>query len=74
LKWLHIVAFTLTVVGALNWGLVGLLDLNLVNAIFGSIAGLETIVYILVGVSAVYLVVTHKNDCKICGAMMGGAK
>lgn len=50
------VALILTVVGGLNWGLVGAFDLDLVNAIFGS--GLVAdIVYILVGLSAIYLLI-----------------
>ena len=61
------VAFILTVVGALNWGFVGLFSFNLVSAIFGSWPTVETVVYILVGVSAAYLVATHKGDCKVCG-------
>ncbi len=63
---LHMVAFLLTIVGAVNWGLVGLLEFNLVTAVVGSIAGAEKVVYILVGASAVYLLVTHKKDCKVC--------
>ncbi len=66
MKILHMVAFLLTVVGAVNWGLVGLLEFNLVTAVVGSIAGAEKVVYILVGASAVYLLVTHKKDCKVC--------
>ena len=62
---LHIAAFALAMVGALNWGLVGLLDINLVSQVLGE-TGLEQIVYILVGVSAVYLLATHQNDCKAC--------
>jgi uncharacterized protein len=62
------VAFALTVVGAVNWGLVGLMDFNLVNALLGSMMGVERVVYILVGLSAVYLAVTHMNDCKVCSA------
>ncbi len=65
MKSLHMVSFLLTVVGALNWGLVGLLDLNLVNLILGT-GMLEKLVYILVGLSALYLVATHMNDCKVC--------
>lgn len=68
---LHMVVFTLVVVGALNWGLVGLLNFNLVEAVFGSSPALVQLVYILVGVSAVVLAVTHQNDCKICSKMMG---
>jgi len=52
-KGLQQVANILVVVGALNWGLVGLLDLNVVHMVLGSMAGLEKIVYILVGLSGV---------------------
>lgn len=66
MKLLHMVAFTLVVVGALNWGLVGLLNWNVVTWLLGGMPGLVTIVYILVGLSAVYLVATHTKDCKAC--------
>ncbi len=66
MKMLHIVAFLLTVVGALNWGLVGLFNFNLVTTLFSSVPTVERVVYVLVGLSAVYLVVTHRTDCKVC--------
>ena len=69
MKGLHMVTFLLVVVGALNWGLVGLLNLNLVTVLVGSIPTAEKLVYILVGLSAVYLLVTHKSDCKTCAKM-----
>lgn len=69
MKWLHIVAFALVVVGALNWGLIGLFNFNLVSAIFGMGSMLEKWVYILVGLSAVYIGATHMKDCKICSKM-----
>ena len=47
----------LVLIGGLNWGLVGLFDLNLVAALFGTTI-LAQIVYILVGVSALWLIVT----------------
>ena len=53
LDWLAVV---LVVVGGLNWGLVGLLDLDLVELIFGSIPILAKIVYILVGLAALYMI------------------
>lgn len=65
MKILHMVAFTLLVVGGLNWGLVGLLNYNLVDSLLGGV-GLTNIVYILVGVSAVYIAATHMGDCKVC--------
>lgn len=68
MKLLHMVAFTLVVVGALNWGLVALLDFNLVKVVFGALDPLvEKLVYVLVAASAVVLVVQHKVDCKTCG-------
>ncbi len=42
------------VVGAVNWGLVGLLNMNLVETIFGVGSTLTKVVYILVGVVGVY--------------------
>lgn len=65
-KWVHVVTFSLMVLGAVNWGLVGLLNLNVVSAVFGAGTTLERVVYVLVGVSAVYIGATHFNDCKIC--------
>ncbi len=67
IKALHMVAFTLLVVGGLNWGLVALLNLNLVDAVLGMGSMLSKVVYILVGASAVYIAATHMGDCKACG-------
>ena len=66
-KPLHMVTFILVVVGALNWGLVGLLNFNLVNALLGAWPTVEKLVYLLVGVSAVYHLATHMKYCKYCG-------
>lgn len=65
-KNLHMVAFVLLVVGGINWGLIALFNFNLVTTIFGGMPSLEKLVYILVGVSAVYIAVTHKETCKYC--------
>jgi uncharacterized membrane protein YuzA (DUF378 family) len=45
----------LVIVGALNWGLVGLFRFDLVATIFGDMSALSRIVYALVGVAAIYL-------------------
>lgn len=75
MNWLHYIAYALLWVGGLNWGLVGLFNLNLVNSLFGSSPGLENLIYVLVGVSAVYTLATHRQHCKICsGEMKEGAK
>ncbi len=57
-------------VGALNWGLVGLLNFDLVATLLGTWPVVVRLVYILVGASAVYVFAGHKDDCKICGGMM----
>lgn len=49
------IALILVIVGGLNWGLVGALDFDLVKTIFGDMSMISRIVYILVGVSAIYL-------------------
>lgn len=74
MKWLHIVTWILIVVGALNWGLVGVsgfmgANWNLVNLIFGSMPALEGVVYILVGLAGVYELVMHRKNCVTCGAV-----
>lgn len=53
LTWLAIV---LVVIGALNWGLVGLFGFNLVAAIFGRMSWLARLVYILVALAGIYLI------------------
>lgn len=63
MKNLQQAANILVVVGALNWGLMGLLDLNVVHMVLGSMMGLEKIVYILVGLSGV-LVLVNMNKKK----------
>lgn len=71
MKLLHVVTFLLAVVGGLNWGLVGLggfagSDWNVVHMILGSWPMVEWIVYVLVGLSALYLLVSHKKSCTMC--------
>lgn len=64
----HKVMASLVWVGALNWGLVGLFQWNLVNALLGSWPTLERLVYGLVGLSALLLLA--KAKCKPCMAEM----
>ncbi|MEK7107493.1 MAG: DUF378 domain-containing protein [Patescibacteria group bacterium] len=64
---LHTTAFILLVVGGLNWGLTAV-GFNVVNLLVGSWPIVEQIVYILVGLAAIYEVATHKKNCKDCGS------
>ena len=50
------IALVLVIVGGLNWGLVGLFNFDLVAAVLGGIPILQKIVYILVGLSALYAI------------------
>ncbi len=45
------VLLVITIIGAVNWGLIGLLDYNLVAAIFGEASLFSRIIYTLVGIS-----------------------
>jgi uncharacterized protein len=49
------IAFVLLIVGGLNWGLVGAFNFDLVATIFGDMTALSRIVYVLVGLAAIYL-------------------
>lgn len=50
------VALVLVIVGAINWGLVGLFSFDLVAGIFGSMALIARIIYALVGLAGLYLI------------------
>jgi len=52
------IAIILLIIGGLNWGLVGLFSFDLVAAIFGAMSMLSRIVYVLVGLSAIYVAAT----------------
>ena len=65
---LHTLAFVLVVIGALNWGL-SALGYNVVEMIFGHGTTLVKLVYLLVGASAVYEIVTNRKNCKHCANM-----
>ncbi|MEY2671823.1 MAG: hypothetical protein RL687_240 [Candidatus Parcubacteria bacterium] len=73
---MYMVAKILVIVGALNWGLYGVgmfmgSNLNLVNIIFGGMPTIESIVYVLVGISGVVMIFgcpcgTCKAGCTDC--------
>ena len=55
LNFLDYLSLVLVIVGGLNWALVGALNFNLVSAIFGDMSMISRVVYVLVGLAAVYL-------------------
>lgn len=50
------VAVVLVIVGAINWGLVGIFGLNLVSLILGEVAFLVSLAYILVGLAGLWMI------------------
>jgi uncharacterized membrane protein YuzA (DUF378 family) len=69
MKALEWIALILVIVGGLNWGLVGLLNYNLVTAIFGD-GTLTNIIYDLVGLAAIWVAFMSPRYAK--GSGMGG--
>lgn len=55
-KALDYTALTLAIIGAVNWGLIGFLDFNLVASIFGGMSWISRIIYGLVGLCGLYLI------------------
>lgn len=71
MKSVHMVTFILLVVGGVNWLLFGLLGWEIGSLVGGMDSMIAKVIYILVGLSAIYELVTHKKSCKECGS--GGA-
>jgi len=61
MKFLDLLTKILVIVGGLNWGLVGLLDFDLVATLLGDMTGLARTVYTLVGISAVVQAIRLKS-------------
>lgn len=55
MKIVNYILLTIGIVGAINWGFIGLLDFNLVSFLFGSDSSLTRLVYIVVGISGLYM-------------------
>lgn len=60
MKAMDLIAAALLVVGGLNWGLVGATEFDLVASIFGTLSPLSRVVYILVGLAALYYALQWK--------------
>ncbi len=61
------IALILAIIGAINWGLVGFFNWNLVDAIFGAKSALSRVIYALVGLSGLYLLI-------IVGKLLGALR
>lgn len=56
MKVINLIALTLTIVGAIVWGIVGIFDYNIVGGLFGADSAFSRIIYTLVGISGLYLI------------------
>ena len=63
MKYANCLTLTLSIIGALNWGLVGLFNFNLVSWLFGDYSLLSRIIYILVGISGLYMLTFYGRVC-----------
>jgi len=67
MKYLHKVSFILLVIGGLNWLSLALFNWEIGNLFGGMDALISRVLYILIGLSAIYMIATHKKHCKDCG-------
>jgi uncharacterized membrane protein YuzA (DUF378 family) len=78
MKPLDIVAAALVIVGALNWGLAGVFQLDLVAALlgmkFGETSGLSSVIYGLVGLAGLYQALTWKSIQRRWGSARAAAR
>ena len=56
------IALILIIIGAINWGLIGIFNFNLVDAIFGTMSVISRIIYALVGISGLWGIKLLFND------------
>ena len=56
MKIIDTIALILIIIGAINWGLVGIFNFNLVDAIFGTMSIISRIIYTLVGISGLWAI------------------
>ena len=50
------IALVLVIIGAINWGLIGIFNFNLVDTVFGAMSIISRIIYILVGISGLWCI------------------
>ena len=66
MKVTHMVAFLLVIVGGLNWLILGVSGWDIGQLFGGQDEILAKVIYILVGLAAIYEISTHKTNCKAC--------
>ena len=62
MKLLNIICLTLTIIGAIVWGIIGIFNYNIVSALFGT-GAFSRVIYTLVGLSGLYLITFYGLVC-----------
>lgn len=60
------IALILLLIGGLNWGMVGLFDIDVISAIFGYKSAISRIIFILVGLAAIYKIFWGCKKSEAC--------
>ena len=72
MKYSKTIAYVLIIIGALNWGVYGVLGSDVVDVLLGGVPVLARIVYVLVGLSGVYLILNqYSKSCCGCECASG---
>ena len=61
LKSLDVIVWSLLTIGGLNWGMIGIFNIDLIAVLFGSMTAITRVIYALVGFSAVYEILGVKS-------------
>ena len=64
MKILNVLALTIAIIGAVNWGLIGAFDFNLVDMLFGAGIMFSKFIYVLVWISGLYLILLYPRVCR----------
>lgn len=62
MKFVNTIAFILIIIGAINWGLLGFFEFDLVAAIFGDMSTFSRIIYAIIGVAGLYCISFFAKD------------
>ncbi len=73
-KNMHKLSFFILVLGGINWLLLGVIGWEIGQLFGGSGAVVSRIVYVIVGLAAIYELATHKGSCKTCSVGSGHAE
>ncbi len=61
MKVLNCICLTLAIIGAIVWGIIGIFNYNIVDALFGDSSAFSRIIYTLVGIAGLYIISFYSN-------------